>query len=290
MSRNVPSRFLFALPLAFVVLACGGAPSDDQMTPPSEQSAAEKPFDSGDTQPVTPAPSTRADRAIDLRPHGRSTDGVQAQYAAFSFSVSNTNNATVNTFDVSFHLYAGETITIGTCGVNGGSGTGDTYLRLYSISSGAELVGNDDACGGVLSNMTYTAPAAMDVTLRAGCFGNTACSGTYGVTEVRPLGSYSASNTNSAQVNSYDYFMYMYPGFTYIIGTCGTSGGSGTGDTYLRLYDPSGTQVAFNDDAGGSCGVLSTITYSPPTYGAYMIRAGCYSSNTCSGTVSVLLP
>lgn len=143
----------------------------------------------------------------------------------------------------------------------------------------------------MLSTMTYTVPTSQSVTLRAGCFGNTACSGTLGVTEVRTMGSYSASNTNSAQVNTYDvWYAYMYPGTTYTIGTCGVAGASGTGDTYLRLYDPNGVQVAFNDDAGGSCGALSTITYSPPAYGAYMIRAGCYSNTACSGTVNVLIP
>src|SRR5687767_4565695 len=77
MYRNVSLRLLSALPLAFVVLACGGDPSAEQPTTAPEQAAAEKPFDSGDTQPVTPAPSTMADRAIDLRPRGRSTGGVQ---------------------------------------------------------------------------------------------------------------------------------------------------------------------------------------------------------------------
>jgi hypothetical protein len=67
------------------------------------------------------------------------------------------------------------------------------------------------------------------------------------------------------------------------LGTCGVTGATASGDTYLRLYGPSATQVAVNDDA---CGTASTITYTATTAGTYQIRAGCYSSNSCSGTVA----
>lgn len=181
MSRNASSRMLFALPLAFVVGACGSEPSADEMTTPSAQLVAQKPFDSGDTQPVAPAPSNPAG-AIDLRPSSRVTDGVQAQYAtSMTFSVSNTNNATVNTYNSSFHVWAGSTITLGTCGVNGGSGTGDTYLRLYN-ASGVEVASNDDGAGcGTLSNLAFSPPVYGAYKIRAGCYSNTACSGTVAV-------------------------------------------------------------------------------------------------------------
>ncbi len=58
---------------------------------------------------------------------------------------------------------------------------------------------------------------------------------------------------------------------------------SGTGDTYLRLFNPSGVQVASNDD---SCGRLSFASHAATASGTYQIRAGCYSSNSCSGTVA----
>lgn len=282
MSRNASFRMLFALPLAFVMGACGGDLSADQMT--------NKPFDDGATQPVEPAPANPAG-AIDLRPHSRGSGEVQAQYASsMTFSVSNTNNATVNTYNNSFYVWAGTTITLGTCGVAGGSGTGDTFLRLFD-ANGVEVATNDDGAGcGVLSTVSYTTSVSQSLTLRAGCYSTTACSGTIGISEARLMGSYSASNTSNAQLNSYDYvYTYMYPGYTYVIGTCGVPGASGSGDTYLRLFDPNGVQVAFNDDAGGSCGALSTITFSPSTYGAYKIRAGCYNDTACSGTVSVFL-
>jgi hypothetical protein len=61
------------------------------------------------------------------------------------------------------------------------------------------------------------------------------------------------------------------------------AGASGSGDTYLRLYGVSATQVAVNDD---SCNLLSYLTYTATQSGTYQIRAGCYSSGSCSGTVA----
>ena len=57
-----------------------------------------------------------------------------------------------------------------------------------------------------------------------------------------------------------------------------------TGDTYLRLKGPSGSDVASNDDSCG--GVGSKLTFTATTAGTYQIRAGCYSSTSCSGTVA----
>lgn len=71
---------------------------------------------------------------------------------------------------------------------------------------------------------------------------------------------------------------------------CSLVGSSGSGDTYLRLVGPSGTEVASNDDsssANSACsGLQSFITYTAATSGTYTIRMGCYSSGSCSGTVS----
>ena len=56
-------------------------------------------------------------------------------------------------------LAAGQRITYGTCNVTGASGTGDTYLRLYT-ASGTQVSSNDDSSGcGTLSYATYTVPA-----------------------------------------------------------------------------------------------------------------------------------
>ncbi len=97
---------------------------------------------------------------------------------------------------------------------------------------------------------------------------------------------YNASNTSSASVNTVNRTLPLTVGQTLTLGTCGVTGSSFSGDTYLRLYSPSGTQVAYNDDACG--GVGSNFTYTVPAGagGNYQLRAGCYSSSSCSGTVA----
>jgi hypothetical protein len=97
---------------------------------------------------------------------------------------------------------------------------------------------------------------------------------------------YSASGTSSATVNTYNHYVYVPAGRILTVGTCGVAGASGTGDTYLRLNNPSGQEIASNDDAGDSCGVLSNFSILTSVSGTYVIRAGCWSSGSCSGTVA----
>ncbi|MCP3139935.1 trypsin-like serine peptidase [Pyxidicoccus xibeiensis] len=94
---------------------------------------------------------------------------------------------------------------------------------------------------------------------------------------------YSATNTNSAQQNTTNHNVTLAAGQTLNFGTCTVPGATGTGDTWLRLYNSAGVQQASNDDA---CGVLSYASFKATVAGTYQIRAGCYSSNTCSGTVA----
>lgn len=113
-----------------------------------------------------------------------------------------------------------------------------------------------------------------------------ASSAQLGVTAPPQTGSsffYSASNTNSAMQNTTNHSVYLNAGQTLRVGTCTVAGASGSGDTYLRLYGVSATQVAANDD---SCGLLSFLSYTAPQSGTYQLRAGCYSSGSCSGTVA----
>src|SRR5262249_15003641 len=79
---------------------------------------------------------------------------------------------------------------------------------------------------------------------------------------------------------------YLRPGQQIRVGTCAVAGSSGTGDTYLRLRNPSAAEVAFNDDNCGS--LLSSFVYANPsgTTGLHQIRAGCFSTASCSGRVS----
>ncbi|WNG57899.1 hypothetical protein F0U59_26455 [Archangium gephyra] len=97
---------------------------------------------------------------------------------------------------------------------------------------------------------------------------------------------YNASNTNSAQQNTVNQTIALTAGQTLTLGTCGVTGSSFSGDTYLRLYNPSGTQVAYNDDACGGTGSNFTYTVPSGASGNYQLRAGCYSSNSCSGTAA----
>jgi hypothetical protein len=62
------------------------------------------------------------------------------------------------------------------------------------------------------------------------------------------------------------------------------TGGTFTGDTYLRLFGPAATQVSFNDDACGGTG--SNLSFTAATTGSYQIRSGCYTTGSCSGSVA----
>jgi hypothetical protein len=94
---------------------------------------------------------------------------------------------------------------------------------------------------------------------------------------------YSASNTNSATINYSICSISACPGNTVTMTTFAP--GSCTGDTYLRLYDPStGLELAANDDYNGS--LCSQITYTfTASCRTYQLREGCYSSGSCSGQV-----
>jgi hypothetical protein len=228
------------------------------------------------------------------------TDSLQGgPHGSYAYSATNTNAALQNTVNQSVTIADGDTIKVGTCTVTGASGSHDTYLRFYD-PAGAQVAFSDDGanCGG-LSYFSYKVPAGSGGTyqIRAGCGGSFGCSGTVaweviGGTPLPPpppptVGSfpYSATNTNSATQNTTNVDVPAAAGQTIAVGTCTLPGASGTGDTYLRLYDATGSQVAYNDDR---CGLLSSLTYVVPAgkAGTYQVRAGCYSSGTCGGTVA----
>jgi hypothetical protein len=206
------------------------------------------------------------------------------------FNATNTNSAQQNTVNKVVALTAGQKITLGTCGVTGATFNGDTFLRLFGPGA-TEVASNDDACGGRGSNLSFTAATSGNYELRAGCYSSGSCDGTvvWEITTGSPPpagGSYdfSASNTNSAQQNTVNQSVTLAAGQKITLGTCGVTGATATGDTYLRLYGPSATQVAANDDACG--GTASNLSFTATTAGTYQIRAGCYSNNSCSGKVA----
>ncbi len=218
---------------------------------------------------------------------------------SYAYTATNTNNAQQNTVDKMLTFAAGDVVEVGTCGIDGATFSGDTYLR-FNNAAGTEVASNDDGstCGAGVrgSYLKYTVPAAGSFTIRGGCYSTGSCGGTV-VWKVTPGGStgggtsgsfaFSASNTSSATKNTVNKDVTLTAGQVIKLGTCTVAGASGTGDTYLRLYGPgaSGAQVASNDDA---CSQLSYLTYTVPAGagGTYQIRAGCYSSNSCSGTVA----
>lgn len=100
----------------------------------------------------------------------------------FNFTATNTNSATVNTTDRTFALSAGQTLTIGTCGVQNSSATGDTFLVLHSPWRspyfGIPVITSDDACSGLASRIVYTATISDSFVLSAGCWSGGTCGGT----------------------------------------------------------------------------------------------------------------
>jgi hypothetical protein len=175
---------------------------------------------------------------------------------------------------------------VGTCGVTGASNVGDTFLRLFD-ALGNQVSFSDDACGGAGSNIRYTVPAGAGgvYELRAGCYSSTACSGNLAWATSGGTGSvvYNATSTTSATVGTVNHDLILSAGQVLTVGTCGTPNAYSPTDTFLRLVNGAGTEVALNDDA---CGVASRMTYTVPADGIYQLRAGCFSSNTCGGTVA----
>jgi hypothetical protein len=206
---------------------------------------------------------------------------------SYSFSASNTLSATTNTVNFDVALFAGQTITLGTCGLTGAEGTGDTVLRLFDDSN-AQVAVNDDSCD-LRSNLSFTAPRAGVFQIRAGCFSTNSCSGTVAYT-LSATGSlpFSASNTNSAMQNTANFNISLLAGQTITLGTCGAPGASGSGDTYVRLFDATNHEVTSNDDAA-NCGLLSNLSFTAPIDSVLQVRAGCFSTTACSGVVGYLL-
>ncbi|MBI2569250.1 MAG: hypothetical protein HYV63_19705 [Candidatus Schekmanbacteria bacterium] len=61
--------------------------------------------------------------------------------------------------------------------------------------------------------------------------------------QTRYCSAYSATNTDSARQNYRTCAVSLGAGNTIDLGTCGVSGSQGSGDTFLRLFNPNGQQV-----------------------------------------------
>ncbi|MCP3059029.1 serine protease [Myxococcus sp. K38C18041901] len=180
--------------------------------------------------------------------------------------------------------------TTDTFGGNSGSGvyenTGYTVAGIlvrgetdYVTSGSCRIVNACAETGCRGEDITYVRPAVNAYCAVAGSL--RLC----GTTQPPPSTTFTftATNTNNAQQNTTNRTVTLAAGQTIRVGTCSVTGASGTGDTYLRLANAAGTSVASNDD---SCGTLSFFSYTATAAGTFTIRAGCYSSNSCSGTVA----
>ncbi len=213
-----------------------------------------------------------------------------------AFSVTNTNSAQQNTQNYDLNLAVGDQVTVGTCGLQGASFTGNTYVRLFRGAT--QVASNNDECLGQGSLLTYRVATAGTHQMRFGCSGSGSCTGAPVVQVIRSsvirngagLVAYSASNTNSAQQNTTNFPLWLRTGEKINLGTCpDVPGGLATGDTYLRLFGPESTQIASNDDACSDGSGASAITYTVPLggEGSYELRGGCYSAATCYGSIGL---
>ncbi|MBL8923645.1 MAG: trypsin-like serine protease [Myxococcaceae bacterium] len=100
-----------------------------------------------------------------------------------------------------------------------------------------------------------------------------------------PAFSYQGRSTSNATRSTANQTVTLRRGQTLTAGTCQLAGSTGTGDTFLRIARAGAlsTTLAQNDDA---CGQLSFLSFVAPADGEYVIRAGCYASTACTGTVA----
>jgi hypothetical protein len=227
-----------------------------------------------------------------LTAKGYDVPGNVGTSAAVSVVVNNTADTTAPTVWLTSPA-SGATLTTGTTYSLTASASDNVGVARVEFFLDGALLGSDTTAPYSLSWYNTTTVGSHSLLARAyDAAGNVASSTAVAVSVQNPPPpsgntlTYSASNTSSASVNTVNQTIFLMPGQLLTLGTCGVTGASFSGDTYLRLYNPSSTQVVFNDDACG--GVGSNFTYTVPAGagGNYQLRAGCYSSGSCSGTVA----
>lgn len=213
--------------------------------------------------------------------------------ALFSFSASETNDATVNTANFNFTISPNRDVMIGTDRIVGSSASGDTYLRLFDLSTGSPVQvaeANDGPGGSPSAQIRYTTGATgWNFQVRAGCNGISECSGVVAIAQSKGNLSFSASNTDNATVNTIDQYYYFKAGQTISFSTCpsvlyGASNGGGL--NYIRLLDRNGVEVAMYTNYNG-CAEMNKTTHVAALSDYYLLRAGCFDDLYCAGTVAI---
>ncbi|WP_437802298.1 hypothetical protein [Sorangium sp. So ce693] len=213
--------------------------------------------------------------------------------SVFSFSRSATNNATVNTANFNLTINPNRRVMIGTTGIVGASSSGDTYLRLFDLSSGSPVEvasANDGPSGSISAQIRYTTSATgWPFQIRAGCDGFSSCSGTVAIARGKGTFSYSRSSTNYATTNYVEQAYFFNAGETISFGTCSAVlyGASRSGMSYIRLFDRNGVQVAVDSAETIGCSEMPKTTHVAALSDYYTFRAGCVGNTSCTATVAV---
>ncbi|MHA7634287.1 trypsin-like serine peptidase [Corallococcus sp. M7] len=212
--------------------------------------------------------------------------------SAFGYTTTDTWDATQNTVDRTYTLGAGDVIHVNACGLPDFPVTGYPKLRLVDAQDN-EAASSFDGCG-----FKLRVGAAGTYTLKAGCDYTDSCTATVDVKVTlnanltRGTLPFNLVNTNSGTRNTANLNVTLTPGQVLDVGTCAVEGANGVGDTIVRVIDSSGLPVAENDDAFGTCGSLSRVTYhmnvvSPAEQ--YQVRIGCFRNTRCSGTAAYVI-
>ncbi|MDO8895055.1 Ig-like domain-containing protein [Nitrosomonas sp.] len=177
------------------------------------------------------------------------------------------------------------------------SGLSDPYLTLYN-ASGSILASNNDGSGSLNSLITYA--ALESGTYYLGARANSSGIGNYTVSAALLLDDFPATTATTGVVNiggstsgsievsgDQDWFQVsLVAGQTYQFRMNSASVG-GLSDSYLTLYNASGSALVSNDDGGGS--LNSLITYTASESAVFFLGARAYSSGIGNYTVSAAL-
>lgn len=92
---------------------------------------------------------------------------------------------------------------------------------------------------------------------------------------------FDVTNTMSATQNTVDIQIPTGTAMAIQCGTCNLPGTVCNGDSFIRLFDPNGVEVAFNDDDYLTS--ASFISYDIVTPGTHILKVGAYAAQSCTG-------